>query len=84
VITEPEPLCVDRAGLGKMLLLSRRELYRLEDAGRLPAPIVLGTCKRWSIEEVQEWVRAGAPPRRVWQNLRSAASPPRQCEAGLR
>jgi predicted DNA-binding transcriptional regulator AlpA len=76
-----QPLFVDRAGLGRMLRLSRRELYRLEDAGRIPAPILFGTCKRWSIEEIEAWVRAGCPPRREWKNLRSAVAAPRTREA---
>jgi predicted DNA-binding transcriptional regulator AlpA len=81
VTMEPDPLFVDRAGLGRMLRLSRRELYRLEDAGRIPAAIVFGTCKRWPIEEIETWVRAGCPPRKSWQNLRSAVAAPRQHEA---
>ena len=79
----PHPLCVDRAGLARMLGVSLRQVYRLDDAGRLPPALALSTCKRWAIEEVEAWVRAGAPPRRVWQNLRSVASAPLTREAGL-
>jgi predicted DNA-binding transcriptional regulator AlpA len=64
-----------------MLGVSVRQVYRLDDADKLPPPLALGTCKRWSIEEVEAWVRAGAPPRRVWQNLRSAVAAPRAREA---
>ncbi len=77
----PPSLLVDRAGLARMLGVSLRQVYRLDDAGRLPAALALGTCKRWSIEEVGCWVRAGAPPRRAWQNLRSAVAAPREREA---
>jgi len=80
-----DPLCIDRAGLAKLLDVSVRQLYRLDDAGKIPAPIALGSsCKRWSIEEVQEWIRAGGPPRREWQNLKSALAAPRTGEAGQR
>lgn len=82
-VSAPPALCVDRAGLARMLGVSVRQVYRLDDAGRLPAPLALGTCKRWSIEEVHAWLRAGAPPRRAWQNLRSVASAPREREAGV-
>ncbi len=77
----PEPLCVDRAGVARMLGVSVRQVYRLDDAGRLPAPLALGTCKRWFAEDLHAWLRAGAPPRREWQNLRSAVAAPRQHEA---
>jgi predicted DNA-binding transcriptional regulator AlpA len=82
-VSLPLTLCIDRAGLARMLGVSVRQLYRLDDAGKLPAALALGTCRRWSIEEIESWVRAGAPPRRVWQNLRSVASAPREREAGL-
>ena len=81
MISEPDPLCVDRAGLARMLGISMRQIYRLDDAGKIPAALALGTCKRWSIEEIEAWVRAGAPPRRVWQNLRSAVAAPPTREA---
>ncbi len=80
-VSPPLALCVDRAGLARMLGVSVRQVYRLDDAGRLPAALALGTCKRWSIEEVEDWLRAGAPPRRAWQNLRSGVAAPREREA---
>jgi predicted DNA-binding transcriptional regulator AlpA len=81
IVAAPPALCVDRLGLARMLGISLRQVYRLDDAGKLPPALVLGTCKRWSIEEVEAWVRAGAPPRRVWQNLRSAVAAPPTGEA---
>jgi predicted DNA-binding transcriptional regulator AlpA len=77
----PGLLCVDRAGLAALLRVSPRQISRLCDAGKLPAPLELGGCRRWSIEEIEAWVRAGAPPRRAWQNLRSAVAAPREREA---
>ena len=79
---EPDPLVVDREGVGKMLKVSPRQVSRLYDSGKLPEPLELGGCKRWSIEESESWVRAGGPPRREWQNLRSALAAPRAGEAG--
>jgi excisionase family DNA binding protein len=78
-----DPLCLDRAALARLLKVSLRKLYRLDDAGKLPAGIVIGSSKRWLVEDVQEWLRAGAPPRNTWKNLRSAVAAPRPREAGL-
>jgi predicted DNA-binding transcriptional regulator AlpA len=79
--SEPSALLVDRAGLAALLDVSPRQVSRLCDAGRLPAPLELGGCRRWPVEEIEAWLRAGAPPRRAWQNLRSAVAAPRQHEA---
>jgi excisionase family DNA binding protein len=59
-------LLTDIAGVAALLKVSRRTAYRLDDAGRLPEPIVLGKQKRWRIAEVQAWINAGAPPRKSW------------------
>ena len=65
------PLVVDAAGLGEILLLSERTIYRLHDSGRIPAAIKLGSASRWYIPTIEEWLRAGAPPRRQWEARRA-------------
>ena len=75
------PLLVDRDGLAALLDISERQVYRLDSAGKLPKPISLGRCKRWDVQEVREWIAAGAPPRSRW-NLRSAVAALRGHEQG--
>ncbi len=66
----PVPLCVDAAGLAMMLDVSERQIARLDSGGKLPTPLALGRCKRWSLQEVKAWVAAGAPERRRWMAMR--------------
>ena len=66
----PAPLCVDVAGLATMLDVSERQVARLDSGGKIPAPLALGGCRRWSIEEVKAWLAAGAPDRRRWAAMR--------------
>lgn len=40
---------------------SRRHIYRLSDAGRMPRPIKLGNLVRWRLVELQAWIDAGCP-----------------------
>jgi predicted DNA-binding transcriptional regulator AlpA len=77
---------VDRVGLAAMINVSVRQVDRLDSGGKLPAPISLGRCKRWYVEEVKAWIASGAPPRSRWnasRNLRSSLAAPRAREQGL-
>jgi len=47
--------------VSEMLGCSARHIYRLSDAGRMPAPVKLGALVRWSRTAVEEWIAAGCP-----------------------
>ena len=40
---------------------SQRHVYRLADAGRMPAPVKLGALVRWRRAELSEWIADGCP-----------------------
>ena len=44
---------------------SKRHVYRLADAGRMPRPIKLGALVRWRRAELEAWIREGCPSRQV-------------------
>jgi len=44
---------------------SKRHVYRLSDAGRMPRPVRLGALVRWSRQAIDEWVATGCPPVRT-------------------
>jgi predicted DNA-binding transcriptional regulator AlpA len=67
---ERAPLCVDATELATLLHVSERQIYRLDSGGKLPAPLVLGGCRRWSVREIEEWIAAGVPDRRTWTAIR--------------
>lgn len=41
---------------------SPRHVYRLSDAGRMPAPVKLGALVRWDLEEIDRWIKDGCRP----------------------
>ena len=43
----PEPVLLSATELARMLAISVRHVWRLRDAGNLPAPIKLGKLIRW-------------------------------------
>jgi excisionase family DNA binding protein len=48
--------------VGRMLDLSWRTVYRLADAGKLPAGFKIGASRRWNLAEVESWVANGCKP----------------------
>ncbi|MCP4611728.1 MAG: AlpA family phage regulatory protein [Planctomycetes bacterium] len=58
--------------LGQMLSLSKRQIFRLNSCGKLPAPIRIGGAVRWPAEEISAWLAASAPDRRTWEQMKQA------------
>ncbi|MHC4538750.1 MAG: helix-turn-helix transcriptional regulator [Planctomycetota bacterium] len=56
--------------LGEMLNLSKRQIFRLNSCGKIPAPIRIGGAVRWSAEEISAWLVASAPDRRTWEAMK--------------
>ena len=42
--------------VSEMLGCSPRHVYRLSDAGRMPAPVKLGSLVRWSASAIRDWM----------------------------
>jgi len=58
--------------LGEMLSLSKRQIFRLNSCGKIPAPIRIGGAVRWSAEEISAWLAASAPDRQAWEVMKNA------------
>ncbi|MBI2433923.1 MAG: helix-turn-helix domain-containing protein [Candidatus Hydrogenedentes bacterium] len=53
---------IDVEAVARMLSCSKRHIYRLRDAGRMPQPVHLGGCRRFRRAEIEAWIEAGCPP----------------------
>ena len=53
------PALVDVQSVAVMLDCSSRHVYRLSDAGRMPAPVRLGSLVRWRRVDVEAWIAGG-------------------------
>jgi len=60
--------------VGEILSLSKRQIFRLNSCGKIPAPVRIGGAVRWSAEEISAWLVAGAPDRRTWEGMKGAGS----------
>ena len=47
--------------LAIMLQVSKRTLWRMSSAGRLPRPMRVGGVVRWKLETIVEWINDGCP-----------------------
>jgi predicted DNA-binding transcriptional regulator AlpA len=65
--TAVEPLAVGAQQLGKLLGLSKRTIYRRDSSGQLPRAVRIGRAKRWLVDEIREWLKAGTPSREDWE-----------------
>ena len=52
---------LDVQAVADMLGCSTRHAYRLSDAGKMPAPLRLGSLVRWSKASIEEWIADGCP-----------------------
>jgi len=51
--------------LGELLGVSRRHIYRLKAAGKLPRPLRVGASVRWRQEHINKWIEWGCPEQKI-------------------
>lgn len=70
-------LAVGMDGVARLLSVSERHGWGMHSTGALgPMPLRLGGRRCvWSVDELREWLLAGAPPREKWQAMRDSATP---------
>jgi prophage regulatory protein len=60
--------------LGQMLSLSKRQVFRLNSCGKIPAPIRIGGALRWDLErDIRPWLAVGAPDRKTFETIKGSA-----------
>lgn len=66
----PAALTVNARQAAAMLNVSVRQLWRLSSTQKLPRPLRLGHCVRWSKAELEAFLVAGAPNRETWETMK--------------
>lgn len=56
--------------LGEMLSLSKRQIFRLNSCGKIPAPIRIGGSVRWAQSTISNWLATGAPDRKTFERIK--------------
>ena len=58
--------------IGALLSLSKRQIFRLNSCGKIPAPIRIGGSVRWAESTIAQWLKAGAPDRKSFEAMQQA------------
>ncbi len=66
-----QTLAMDASQLADAMGISLRHLRRMQSNGKLgPQALRFGRSVRFSVQEVKDWIRAGAPDRATWDRIR--------------
>lgn len=58
------PMMLSSVDLARELRTSTKTIARMDSAGRLPKPVMIGgRLKRWPRQSIVEWIAAGCPRR---------------------
>jgi len=57
-----EVALLDVVAVAKLLACSKRTVYRLTDAGKMPRSVKIGALVRWDRETLLAWIRDGCKP----------------------
>lgn len=55
---------LDVRAVAALLDCSARQVFRLSEAGQMPAPVRIGRLVRWRRAEIDSWLAAGCPSSR--------------------
>lgn len=68
-----KPMAVDAEGLSQLTPFGVRTVRMMDAAGKLPMPIRVGGRVLWLVDEIRDWLRAGAPDRETWEAMKAAS-----------
>ena len=60
--------------VGLMLALSKRQIFRLNSFGKIPAPVRIGGAVRWEVQTISDWIAEGCPDRATFEARRGGAA----------
>lgn len=59
IVNHTSPVLIDVRAVAALLGCSPRHVYRISDAGKMPAPVRVGALVRWSRSTIDSWIAGG-------------------------
>lgn len=69
-VIEADRLLINTHELAFLLNCSARHIRALAKENKLPEAIRLGRSRRWSLQEIKDWLEAGGPTKRRWNAMK--------------
>ncbi len=66
-----DPKLLTVSTLAGCLSVSVRQAHRMNKAGLIPRPLRIGGVVRWHPDEIERWLKSGAPVRDKWEKQRA-------------
>lgn len=63
------PALLSDVQVAQFLGFSRRKIRSMDSMGHLPMSLKIGRSRRWRRDELERWIAAGCPCRRVWSTV---------------
>ncbi|MFX1562892.1 MAG: helix-turn-helix transcriptional regulator [Promethearchaeota archaeon] len=58
--------------LGDMLSLSKRQIFRLNSCGKIPAPVRINGAVRWKLSDIELFLQWNCPDRQEFEARKNA------------
>ena len=72
----PLPFTMTDAEIARDLRVSPKTIRRMDEAGKIPAPVTVGARSlRWVRQTIVDWLAAGCPDRETFEALGKGGNP---------
>ena len=65
------PLTINSKTAAALVGYGERYWRQLTTEAKNPAPLKVGGWPRWSVQELRDWLAAGAPNRAEWETIKA-------------
>jgi prophage regulatory protein len=59
----------DAKTFGQRLSLSKRQIFRLNSCGKIPASVKIGGAVRWRLSDIELWLEWECPCRKTFESM---------------
>lgn len=56
--------------VGQVLSLSKRQIFRLNSYGKIPAPVKINGSVRWKLSDIERWISLDCPDRKSFESMK--------------